>query len=250
MTSRLNAYDQPVGDPLPGWTARAAPARVDLDGAYCRLEPLDAERHAADLYAAYATETDGRNWTYLPDEPFDSEEGYRRWAQAAARSADPLHYAVIDRTAGRAVGTLSLMRHDPANGVIEVGYVVFSPLMQRTALSTEAQYLLMAYAFDKLGYRRYEWKCDALNTPSRKAAERLGFTFEGVFRQAVVYKGRNRDTAWYSVVDSEWPLLREAFRAWLAPENFGEDGGQRHPLSALMDTASHSARSAAADLGS
>ncbi|MFC8127431.1 GNAT family N-acetyltransferase [Streptomyces sp. NPDC057302] len=233
MTSRLNAYDQPVGASLPNWTPRPAPARVDLDGAYCRIEPLDAERHADDLYAAYATATDGRNWTYLPDEPFESAGQYRRWAEAAARSADPLHYAVIDRTSGKAVGTLSLMRHDPANGVVEVGYVVFSPLIQRTPLSTEAQYLLMAYAFDKLGYRRYEWKCDALNAPSRKAAERLGFTFEGVFRQAVVYKGRNRDTAWYSIVDGEWPRLREAFRAWLAPENFSEDGRQRRSLSAM-----------------
>ncbi|MEU5950703.1 GNAT family protein [Streptomyces sp. NPDC047525] len=234
MTPRLNAFDQPVGEPLPDWAPRPAPARVDLDGAYCRLEPLDAGRHADDLYAAYATGTDGRNWTYLPDEPFDTADGYRRWAEAAARSADPLHYAVIDRRTDKAVGTMALMRHDPANGVVEVGYVVFSPLLQRTPVSTEAQYLLMAYAFDVLGYRRYEWKCDALNAPSRKAAERLGFTFEGVFRQAVVYKGRNRDTAWYSIVDGEWPLLRKAFRAWLAPENFLDDGRQRRSLGGIL----------------
>lgn len=235
MTPNLNAYDQPVGDPLPGWTPRPAPERVVLDGGYCRLEPLDAERHADELYEAYATETDGRNWTYLPDGPFESAGAYRLWAEAAARSTDPLHYAVVDRSTGRAVGTMSLVRHDPANGVIEVGYVVFSPLLQRTPISTEAQYLLMSYAFDKLGNRRYEWKCDALNAPSRKAAERLGFTFEGVFRQAVVYKERNRDTAWYSIVDGEWPLLREAFRAWLAPENF-VDERQKHSLTELRES--------------
>ncbi|NGO74910.1 GNAT family N-acetyltransferase [Streptomyces sp. YC504] len=231
----LNAYSQPVGEPVPGWTPRPAPARVALDGLYCRLEPLDPERHADELYAAYASAPDGRNWTYLPDEPFESADAYRRWATAAARSADPLHYTVIDRATGRAVGTLSLMRHDPENGVVEVGYVVFSPLLQRTPISTEAQYLLMTYAFDQLGYRRYEWKCDALNAPSRKAAERLGFTFEGVFRQALVYKGRNRDTAWYAIVDGEWPLVRAAFRAWLAPENFHEDGKQKRSLHELRE---------------
>ncbi|MFE0104847.1 GNAT family N-acetyltransferase [Streptomyces sp. NPDC059009] len=233
MTPRLNAYAQPVGEPLPGWTPRPAPDRVDLEGAYCRLEPLDAARHADELHAAYATESDGRNWTYLPAGPFESADDYRRWAEGAARSTDPLHYTVIDRATGRAVGTMALMRHDPANGVVEVGYVVFSPLLQRTPISTEAQYLLMAYAFDKLGYRRYEWKCDALNAPSRKAAERLGFTFEGVFRQALVYRGRNRDTAWYSIVDGEWPLLREGFGRWLAPENFHEDSRQKHSLTEL-----------------
>nr|WP_239091628.1 GNAT family protein [Streptomyces sp. SID14478] len=185
------------------------------------------------MYAAFAAAPDGRNWTYLPVGPFERAEDYRRWAEGAARSADPLHYAVIDRATGRAVGTMALMRHDPANGVVEVGNVMFSPLLQRTPISTEAQYLLMAYAFDKLGYRRYEWKCDSLNAPSRKAAARLGLTFEGVFRQAVVYKGRSRDTAWYSVVDGEWPALREAFRAWLAPENFREDGQQRRSLADL-----------------
>ncbi|RII20729.1 putative ribosomal N-acetyltransferase YdaF [Streptomyces sp. YIM 130001] len=233
MTVHVNAYDQPVGEPVPGWAPRAVPERIGLEGRYCGLEPLDAERHAAELYAAYATAPDGRNWTYLPDGPFESADDYRRWAAAAQRSDDPLHYAVIDRATGAAVGTASLIRHNPGHGVIEVGYVVFSPLLQRTPISTEAQYLLMAYVFDKLGYRRYEWKCDALNAPSRKAAERLGFTFEGIFRQAVIYKGRNRDTAWYSIVDGEWPLLREAFRTWLAPENFDEHGRQKHSLTEL-----------------
>ncbi|MER5888679.1 GNAT family protein [Streptomyces sp. NPDC001941] len=234
--TQQNAYGQPVGEPLPQWTPRPAPARTTLKGTYCRLEPLDPARHADDLYAAYASAPDGRNWTYLPVGPFKDADHYRAWAEDAARSSDPLHYTVIDNATGKAAGTLSLMRHDPADGVIEVGYVVFSPLLQRTPVSTEAQYLLMAYAFDALGYRRYEWKCDALNAPSRKAADRLGFTFEGIFRQAVVYRGRNRDTAWYSIVDSEWPAIREAFRDWLAPENFDAEGRQRHALADLRES--------------
>ncbi|WP_328972517.1 GNAT family N-acetyltransferase [Streptomyces sp. NBC_00239] len=233
MSEHLNAVGQPVGEPVPDWTPRPAPARVCLEGVRCRLEPLDALRHADDLFASYATAPDGRDWTYLPTERFDRAEDYREWALGAAAGDDPLHYAVIDRSTGRAVGTLSLMRQNPADGVIEVGYVVFSPLMQGTPLSTEAQYLLMSYAFDELGYRRYEWKCDDRNEPSRRAAERLGFTFEGIFRQALVYKGRNRDTAWFSVLDRDWPLLRKAFRAWLAEDNFDADGRQQRSLSAL-----------------
>lgn len=235
MTSGSNGYGQPVGEALPEWTSRPAPARVELDGIHCRLEPLDPARHAADLYAAYASAPDDRNWTYLPVGPFADAADYRAWAETAAASADPLHFAVMDHRTGKAVGTLALMRHDPANGVIEVGFVVFSPLLQRTPVSTEAQSLLMAYAFDKLGYRRYEWKCDALNAPSQRAAARLGFTAEGVFRQAVVYRHRNRDTAWYSIIDHEWPLIREAFQAWLAPANFDETGGQRHSLIELRE---------------
>ena len=137
---------------------------------------------------------------------------------------------MVDRTTGKAVGTLALMRMDPGNGVIEVGHVTFSPKLQRTALSTEAQYLLMRRVFDELGYRRYEWKCDSLNAPSRATAQRLGFQFEGIFRQAVVYKGRTRDTAWFSIIDSEWPARRAAFERWLAPENFDENGVQRRRL--------------------
>ncbi|MFF3641534.1 GNAT family N-acetyltransferase [Streptomyces sp. NPDC002564] len=239
MTPPLNSYDQPVGETLPDWTPRPTPARVGLDGTYCRLEPLDPARHADDLYAAYRSAPDGRGWTYLSVGPFESAEDYRTWAEAAALSTDPLHYTVLDNATCKAVGTLSLMRHDPGNGVVEVGHVAFSPLLQRTPVSTEAQYLLMAYAFDKLGYRRYEWKCDALNAPSRTAAERLGFTFEGVFRQAVVYKQRTRDTAWYSIVDGEWPLIREGFRAWLAQGNFAEDGRQKRSLAELRDALEH-----------
>lgn len=142
---------------------------------------------------------------------------------------------MIDRASGHAVGTLALMRQDPAHGVIEVGHVTFSPKLKQTPLSTEAQYLLMAHVFEQLGYRRYEWKCDSLNAPSRRAAERLGFRFEGIFRQAIVYKERSRDTAWFSIIDSEWPKLREAFEAWLAPENFDAEGRQRRSLVELRE---------------
>ncbi|AYZ62284.1 N-acetyltransferase [Burkholderia multivorans] len=231
--STTNAYQQPVGQPLPDWSARPRPQPVTLHGRHCRIEPLDAERHAADLYAAYASAPDGRNWTYLAHGPYADEASYRAYAHTAAASTDPMHFAVIDVASGRAVGTLALMRIDPANGVIEVGSVTFSPALQRTPISTEAQYLLMRHVFDTLGYRRYEWKCDSLNAPSRKAAERLGFRYEGTFRQALVYKGRNRDTAWYSIVDGEWPALAAAFDAWLSPANFDGEGAQRASLAAI-----------------
>ncbi|ROO86373.1 RimJ/RimL family protein N-acetyltransferase [Actinocorallia herbida] len=229
----LNAHGQPIGDPLPGWEPRRPPGPVVLEGTRCRVEPLDPARHAADLHAAYRSAPDDRDWTYLTAGPFATAADYRAWADGASRSADPRHYAVVATDSGQAVGTLALMRQDPAHGVIEVGGIAFSPPMRRSPLSTEAQFLLMSYVFDTLGYRRYEWKCDSLNAPSRAAAERLGFTFEGVFRQAVVYKGRNRDTAWYSLLDREWPAAKRAFRTWLAPANHTPDGRQIQPLAAL-----------------
>ncbi|WP_423368401.1 GNAT family N-acetyltransferase [Burkholderia sp. LMG 32019] len=244
MSTLTNAFQQSIGHPVPDWSARPRPERIVLEGRYCRLEPLDAERHAADLYAAYAQAPDGSDWTYLAHGPYADESSYRDYARTAQASADPLHYTVIDLATGRAVGTLALMRIDPANGVIEVGSVTFSPLLKRTPISTEAQFLLMKYAFDTLGYRRYEWKCDDLNVPSRKAAARLGFRYEGTFRQAIIYRGRNRDTAWFSIIDGEWPDVRAAFDAWLAPENFDAQGGQRQSLTAIRH-AQASARDAA-----
>lgn len=219
-------FGQPVGDAMPAWTPVPRPDADSLTGRHCTLERLDPTRHADDLYAAYAAAPDGRDWTYLPTGPFPTRQSYRDWAQDAARRTDPRHYAVVDNTTGRALGTLALMRHDPANGVIEVGHVTFSRALQRTPLSTEAQFLLMRYVFDELGYRRYEWKCDSLNARSRRAAQRLGFTYEGTFRQAVVYRGRSRDTAWLSVLDQEWPPIRAAFEAWLDPENLTAEGRQ------------------------
>ena len=237
MSLIVNEYQQPIGEALPSWKKRALPPRIVIEGRFCRVEPLSAKRHAASLYAAYSQAPDGRAWTYMPVGPFADADAYRHWAEAAARSADPLQFAVIDRATGEAVGTLALMRIDAANGVIEVGYIAFSSALQRTPLSTEAHYLLMKLVFDELGYRRYEWKCDSLNAPSRQAALRLGFSFEGMFRQAVVYKGRSRDTAWYSIVDGEWPALRAAFESWLAPGNFDAQGRQLRTLAELRAAA-------------
>lgn len=230
MSSITNSYGQPIGADVPDWVPRQHPPRQIIQGRTCRLEPLDPAQHAKQLFEGFCQAADGRDWTYLFVGPFADLASYCAWAEAAAASTDPQHWAVIDQHSRQAVGTLSLMRIDPNNGVIEVGNVTFSPLMKRSAVSTEAQYLLMKFVFDELGYRRYEWKCDALNAPSRKAAMRLGFSFEGIFRQAVMYKGRTRDTAWFSLLDSEWPERRAAFEAWLAPGNFDASGQQ---LSAL-----------------
>lgn len=245
MSQRLNQYDQPIGHAIPDWHARPQPLRTVLQGRYCRLEPLDAARHAADLYAAYAAASDNSMWTYMVTGPFADADSYRRHAEAAAASNDPLHYAVIDLRSGRASGTLALMRIDAANGVMEVGHVTFSPALQRSPVSTEAQYLLMQYCFAELGYRRYEWKCDSLNQPSRAAAARLGFQYEGTFRQVLVYKGRSRDSAWFSITDQEWPALQAGFAAWLAPDNFAENGVQRQSLAALRQAQAGAAASPA-----
>jgi len=203
-----------------------------MSGAYCRLEPLDAARHAADLFEANRRDADGRMWTYLAYGPFDTLDAYRSWAERMAASDDPLFFAVVDTASGRAAGVASYLRIDPPNGAIEVGHIAYSPALQRTRASTEAMYLMMRRAFT-LGYRRYEWKCDALNASSRAAAERLGFSFEGIFRQATVYKGRNRDTAWYAAIDRDWPRLERVFTRWLEPENFDDDGRQRARLEDL-----------------
>lgn len=228
--TRVNELGQPIGDPVPGWTARPRPPRAPLDGRYCRIEPLDVARHAEALFAANAEDTDGRMWTYMAYGPFARLEDYRTWARAAAAGEDPLFHAILDARSGRALGVAAYLRIEPAVGVIEVGHIAYAPALQRTPAATEAMYLLMRRVFEELGYRRYEWKCDALNAPSRAAAERLGFRFEGVFRQATLYKGRNRDTAWYAVIDRDWPERKAAFEAWLAPGNFTHDGRQRRPL--------------------
>jgi len=240
VTQRLNAYGQPIGPPVEGWTARVRPPRTPMAGRYCRLEPLDAGRHAADLYSAYAEAPDGRDWTYLPVERPADPGAFRAYLQTAAASGDPLHFAIVDLAAASrqptAAGTAALMRIEPAHGVIEVGSITYSPRLKRTRAGSEAMYLMMRRAFDELGYRRYEWKCDTHNGPSRAAAARYGFQFEGIFRQAVVVKGRSRDTAWFSIIDSEWPRVRAAFEAWLAPENFDSDGRQRRSLAAIRDS--------------
>ncbi|MEZ5727761.1 MAG: GNAT family protein [Burkholderiaceae bacterium] len=223
-----NALGQPVGAPLPGWKAPPRPQRVNLEGRYCRVEPLAPERHGESLWQANSLDAEGRNWTYLGSEPFVNRDDYIAWLGDMARLEDPLYFAICD-TDGDAIGVATLMRITPDAGSIEVGNINFSPRLQRQRAATEAMYLMMRYAFD-LGYRRYEWKCDSLNAPSRAAAERLGFQYEGLFRQALVYKNRSRDTAWYSIIDGDWPARRDAFEAWLAPENFDADGRQRKAL--------------------
>ena len=232
MTSHTNPLGQPIGSPVPGWTARSAPAREALEGRWCRLEPLDPERHAASLFAANRHDVEGRNWTYLPYGPFDTLSAYRAWLEPASRGSDPLFYAVLGGRGDGATGVASFLRIDPGHGSIEVGHINFSPLLQRTPAATEAMFLMMEHAFER-GYRRYEWKCNALNAASRRAAQRLGLSFEGVFRQAGVVKGCNRDTAWYAAIDREWPALRDAFRRWLDPVNFDAQGQQRTSLSEL-----------------
>jgi RimJ/RimL family protein N-acetyltransferase len=234
MEPRRNAFDQPIGAPVPGWSGAEAPAREPMTGRYCRLEPVDVARHVEDLYDAYSSAADARDWTYLAVGPFESLDAYRAHLTRMAASPDPLHYAVIDLASGKAVGTLSLMRIDRANGVIEVGHVTYSPRLKRTRIATDAMFLLMTHVFDQWGYRRFEWKCDSLNAPSRAAALRYGFTFEGIFRQAIVYHERNRDTAWFSVIDSEWPALRTSYARWLDAANFDAEGQQREKLVDLI----------------
>ncbi|WP_106476037.1 GNAT family N-acetyltransferase [Phytohalomonas tamaricis] len=228
----FNAFDQPIGLEVPDWQGAAYPARVMLEGHFCRIEPLDTTRHGAALCTAMKEPGAERNWTYMLAGPFVSNEDYLAWLTQMACSSDPLFFAIIDTDSGDAVGVASYLRIDANNGVIEIGHLNFSPRLQRTPAATEAMYLLMKHAF-ALGYRRYEWKCHALNQPSCNAALRLGFRFEGIFRQAMVLKGRNRDTSWYSIIDSEWPACAAAFERWLAKDNFDTEGRQRHSLAAL-----------------
>lgn len=229
-----NHLDQPVGAPLPHWSPRPLPARSVMEGRFCRVEPLDPLLHADDLFDANAEDREGRMWTYLAIGPFDTVETYRAWMERACRGDDPLFHAVVDRHSGRALGVAGYLRIDRNAGSIEIGHLAFSPRLQRTAAATEALHLMMRRVFDELGYRRCEWKCDALNAPSRAAAQRFGFRFEGIFRQATLYKGRNRDTAWYSVIDEEWPALCAAHRRWLDTNNFDDAGHQRQALSTLV----------------
>jgi len=232
MPMRYNEFEQPIGPSVGDWAPPPPPRRERLEGRFCHLEPLNPARHAGALHAAMASEPDARGWTYLPYGPFGSSAEYRRWMDTACKTDDPLFFAIVERAGGEPVGLASYLRIAPGAGSIEVGHIRYSDRLKRRPAATEAMYLMMRRAFE-LGYRRYEWKCDALNAPSRAAAQRLGFSFEGVFRQATVYKGRSRDTAWYAAIDAEWPRLREAFEQWLDPANFDGDGRQRARLGAL-----------------
>ncbi|WP_054634548.1 GNAT family N-acetyltransferase [Pantoea stewartii] len=233
MAQQLNQYGQPVGQSMPDWQSRPLPQREIFQGQVCRLEPFSVAAHGAALWQAWSLAEDSRDWTYLSDGPFDDEAAWLAHARTMEASRDPLHFSVVDRKTDRAVGTLSLMRIDAANGVMEVGFVTFSRLLRQTRMATEAHFLLMRYAFEQLGYRRYEWKCDSCNLPSRRAALRLGFQFEGDFRQARIYKGRTRDTSWFSIIDSEWPQVKAGFERWLAETNFTREGQQREKLETL-----------------
>lgn len=233
LSSTPNQFGEPIGLPVGAVVRPGLPDEtVRMSGQYCYLEALDADKHAADLYAAYSLDTDGRLWTYMPQGPFSNEVEYRAWVEGAHHKADPFFYAIIDSKSDKAVGVASYLRIDPTSSSIEVGWITYSPLIQQKPIATEAMYLMMKNAFD-LGYRRYEWKCNAQNAPSISAAMRLGMSFEGLFRQAGMVKGHNRDTAWFAILDRDWPIAQNAFVAWLDAKNFAENGQQVLRLSDL-----------------
>lgn len=232
MDHEINLLGQPIGFALPEWQPRSRPDRRVLEGRFARLEPLDVARHAEDLWHAFVADVEGRSWTYMPFGPFGGQAAFAAFLATMSQGDDPVYYAILDLASGRASGIASFMRVQPEHGVIEVGGIAFAPILRRTPAATEAMFLMMAHAFDDLGYRRYEWKCDALNAASRRAASRLGFRYDGLFEQAVVYKGRNRDTAWFSILDRDWPKVKRGFETWLLPENFDAEGRQRYGLAA------------------
>jgi RimJ/RimL family protein N-acetyltransferase len=221
-------------DDLLTWTPRPRPAREPLAGAIVRLEPLSASEHAASLFeAAQGAGSDPNLWDWVSYGPFADLAAFEAWIESQSPSEDPLFFAVVDASTGHALGEVSYLRIEPEHGVIEIGHIWFGASLQRTRGATEAIYLLARHAFDDLGYRRLEWKCNAANARSRRAAERFGFSFEGIFRQHSISKGQNRDTAWFSIIDREWPAIRDGFEQWLADDNFDEGGHQRQSLAAF-----------------
>jgi RimJ/RimL family protein N-acetyltransferase len=213
---------------LKDWKGAQAPAPVTLHGRYVTLEPLDAAQHTAAIWQSVKGHDE--LWTWLPEGPFATEADFKATIEKKQNAPNYVFLAIVPRATGRATGWASLMRPDPPNGVIEVGFILYSPALKRTREATEAMYLMARHVFEDLGNRRYEWKCNALNEPSRKAAARLGLTFEGIFRQHMVVKGQNRDTAWFSMLDSEWPARKRAFEAWLDSSNFDSVGKQKRSL--------------------
>ncbi len=214
---------------LAGWKGVARPGRVILEGRYARLEPLDIERHHATLFESAQATGAAERFRYLPNQPPEGLDDFNAWLQTVVAGTDPLFFAVIDKATGRAEGRQSFLRIDPANGVIEIGHILWGPAIARSRTATEALFLFANYVFS-LGYRRFEWKCDSRNDPSRRAAERFGFSFEGIFRQHMIVKGQNRDTAWFAMTDGDWVRLKPGYERWLRPENFDEMGHQRSPL--------------------
>ena len=224
---------QNIGDVVPDWETVPAPLHQAMHGQYSEVLPLDIEKHAKELFEANAKDIHNEMWTYMSYGPFESLATYKSWMQNTCCSTDPLFYVISNKK--QALGLSSYLRIDTQNGVIEIGHLVFSPALQHSRVATEALFLMLDYAFN-LGYRRVEWKCNALNNASRSAALRLGMTFEGILRQTNVVKGRNRDTAWYSMLDKEWPMIKNAFTQWLNPLNFDENGLQKSKLSLLTAT--------------
>lgn len=231
LPSEIDAVTgKPIGLPVAAHRAQR-PAAVVLEGRYCVLEPLSAVSHGDALYRASTPADAEERFLYLFTPPFADRATFDEWITSKETAAEALYHAVIDRTTGEVGGRQSLMRIDETNRVIEIGDIYWGPSISRSRVATEAHYLCAKYVFDDLGYRRFEWKCNALNEPSRRAAIRFGYQFEGIFRQAVIAKGRNRDTAWYSIIDEEWPAIRTEYERWLDPDNFDADGRQRSRLS-------------------
>ena len=228
---KINELGQPIGDALPNFKPGDLPKMERLEGRYVIVECLSKDKHGADLYEVYGPDSPADMWTYLFQNPVQSQEEWSALLDQMLAAQDRFYYAIVDKESGKALGTFALMRINRSSRVIEVGSVTYSPQLKRTRLATEAQYLLARYVFEELEYRRYEWKCDALNQPPRYAAERLGFIYEGTFRQAVVYKGRNRDTDWLAMIDKDWPAVKIRLEKWLSPDNFDENGQQIKALS-------------------
>ena len=231
--TETNAYGQIVGAPVPGWTPRPLPDAAGFEGRYCRLERLDPARHGAGLIGGFRAAPDDRDWTWWRTARPADEPAFRDYVDSMATAPGRVAYAIIEAASGQPAGHAAFMNLAAANGALEIGSINFTPLLRRHRAGTEALFLMLRHAFDDLGYRRVEWQCNSLNLPSRAAALRLGFTFEGIFRQNAVTQGRNRDTAWFSILDSEWPDRRAALDAWLAPDNFDDAGRQRRKLSAF-----------------
>jgi RimJ/RimL family protein N-acetyltransferase len=232
MASKHNVKTVPIGAQVEAMPARR-PQRTMLDGRVVSIVPLDPVAHAEALFKGVCGEENERLWLYLFEGPFATRAAFDSHLQQKATSEDPLFFAILDKPSGHAVGCAAYMRMEPTHRVIEVGSILYTPRLQRTIGATEAMYLMARHVFEDLGYRRYEWKCNALNAPSKSAALRLGFTFEGIFRQHMIIKRRNRDTAWFSMLDSEWPQRKAAFERWLDPLNFDASGRQKVSLSAL-----------------
>ncbi len=233
MTTVLNQYGQALGNPLPDWQPRANPQKIVLKGNYCQLEPIDI-KHSQDLFYAWHSIDDDRDWTYFHIKRPITIKQCDHYIASLAASKDPLFYAVISHSSKKAIGFLALQRIDPDNGAVEIGWINWSPMMKRTVYSTEAIFLLLSYVLDTLQYRRCAWKCDSLHQSAINAAERLGFQYEGIFRQMQVSKGHSRDVRWYSIIDNEWSGIRQAIQLWLNPDNLDESGKQKRKLTEFM----------------